>query len=166
MFENRPKIDLVLSRTDKVMEKTGQVMLVILWALTVYSLITLPTIIPTHFDAAGKVNGHGHKAMLLFMPILGTLLYWGMTYVNKYPHIFNYPVKITPENALNQYTNGTKMGRYLIIALVTLFIVIVLVTYLTVKGVIDGLGYWFLPFIIFIIFIPMTYFIIQAFKMK
>ena len=93
MFENKPKIDLVLSRTDKVMEKIGQVILIVLWALTIYSLITLPAIIPIHFDAAGKVNGHGPKIMLLIIPILGTILNIGMTYINKYPHIFNWIVK-------------------------------------------------------------------------
>ena len=115
---------------------------------------------------AGKVNGHGPKIMLLIIPILGTILNIGMTYINKYPHIFNYPVKITPENALNQYTNATKMGRYMIIALVTVFIIIVLMTVLAAKGIGNGIGDWLLPLILSIIFLPMTYFIIQAFKMK
>jgi uncharacterized membrane protein len=56
----------------------------------------LPDRIPTHFDAAGNVNGWGSPSMLLLLPVVAVALYAGMTIVSRFPSAFNYPVRILP----------------------------------------------------------------------
>ena len=56
----------------------------------------LPDKIPTHFDAAGNVNGWGSPSMLLFLPIIAVALYTAITVVSRFPSAFNYPVRILP----------------------------------------------------------------------
>jgi hypothetical protein len=51
-----------------------------------------------------------------------------MTILNRYPYLFNYPIAINSENALRQYTNSTRMIRYLKLSVVTIFTLIVLFT--------------------------------------
>ena len=163
-MEIRPKIKIELTSIDKLIEIKGWVLLLILWGLTIYSLINLPAIIPTHFSFNGQPDNFGSKSIVLLLPIVGTILFAGMTILNKYPHVFNYPKRITVENALFQYTIATKMLRYLKTALVLIFSLIVLFTYTTAIGKTNGLGLWFLPVVLGLVFIPMAYFITKLVK--
>ncbi len=52
--------------------------------------------VPTHYDAAGHVNGWGSPATLLLLPIVAAALYLGMTLVSRFPSSFNYPVRVLP----------------------------------------------------------------------
>lgn len=73
--------------------------LVALWTLTVqaiYGANPLPPRIPTHFDAAGNINGWGEPRMLWLLPIIATFIVALMTLVSRYPQSFNYPVRVTP----------------------------------------------------------------------
>jgi len=89
-----------------------------------------------------------------------------MTILNKYPHVFNYQSEITDENALHQYTNATRLIRFLKLTIVIIFGLIVFRTIQNVSGNADGLGTWFLPLTLGMIFIPIIYFLISANKEK
>lgn len=56
----------------------------------------LPDRIPTHYNAAGNVNGWGSPSMLLLLPIVALALYAGITVVSRFPAAFNYPVRVGP----------------------------------------------------------------------
>ncbi len=73
---------------------------------------SIPNTIPTHFDLYGQPNAYGSKAALLIYPgvALGmTLLFQSLC---RYPWIFNYPVRITEENAMRQYRRGRLLLRW------------------------------------------------------
>jgi hypothetical protein len=67
---------------------------------------------------------------------------------------------------LNQYTNATKLVRYLKFSIVVIFGLIVLQTIRKVNGEADGLGEWFLSLTLGLIFIPMGYFIFKSFQIN
>jgi uncharacterized membrane protein len=117
----RPKINLQPSRTGKVLDILGWLALFMLWELTVSHYGRLPDIIPTHFNLAGHADRSGGKATILVLPVLATVLFVTMTVLNRFPWIFNYPVKITPENARVQYANATRMVRWLKLEIVIVF---------------------------------------------
>ena len=58
---------------------------------------------------------------LLVLCMLSTLLYIGIGQLLRYPHLLNYPVKITEQNALRQYTLSTRFLRYLKMIIVLIF---------------------------------------------
>jgi hypothetical protein len=89
-----------------------------------------------------------------------------MTILNKFPHIFNYPTNITQDNALRQYSNATRLLRYLKLIIVFIFGLIVFKVIQNANGEADGLGVWFLPLVLGLTFIPLTYFGIKSFKAK
>jgi uncharacterized membrane protein len=60
-METRPKLNLELEITDKLIDMAGWVGLVFLWGLTITVYSKLPDIIPTHFDLSGQPNAHGSK---------------------------------------------------------------------------------------------------------
>ena len=163
-MEERLKIKLELTTADKILELVGWLSIVALWVLTITHYNNLPDTIPTHYNAAGNADGIGGKATILILPIIATILFIGMTILNKFPHVFNYPTNISNENALRQYTNATRMIRYLKLILVVIFGLIVFKTIQNANGQADGLGIWFLPLTLGLIFIPLTFFIVQSFK--
>ena len=165
-METRPKIKLVLTPLDNKLELISKVFLVVMWGLTVYTFLKLPAIIPIHFNASGQVDNHGNKQTLLILPILATIIYFGLTQLNKYPHIFNYMTRITEDNAEKQYTIATRILRFLKLAILLIFSLIILFTYLTTIGVTNGLGFWFLPLTFGLLLIPTILSISQSLKKK
>ena len=112
-MDKSPKIELQLNQTDKILEIIGWIAVFGIRVLTVANYLELPEIIPTHYNEAGEADGFGNKSNILALPIISTLLFIGLTILNKRPHVFNYPSEITKENALFQYTNATRMIRFL-----------------------------------------------------
>jgi uncharacterized membrane protein len=166
MEVERPKIKLVPTSTDKLMDLLGWLILLALWALTITYYSTLPDTIPTHFNTAGEADGFGRKASIVSLPVVASLLYIGLTVLNRFPHIFNFPTHVTQDNALSQYTNATRMIRYLKLILVLVFAGISFQTIQQANGAGEGLGVWFLPLTLVLIFIPLIYFVIKSFQSK
>ena len=163
-METRPKINVSLSSLDKILKSTGKLLIIIIWGLTLLVFFKLPTIIPTHFNASGQPDGLGNKLTILILPIIASLVYFGLTKLNQHPHTFNYINSITEDNAEQQYTIMTRMLRILKIALLIIFSHIILFTYLTSSGVSNGLGVGFLPFTLGIVLIPIIFYIGQSIK--
>src|SRR4051794_11948499 len=165
-MEARPRIELIVSKFDKTLELTSKIFLVIIWCSTLYSFLKLPMTIPTHFNAAGRPDNYGNKMTLLILPLLATIIYFGLTQLNKYPHIFNYVTKTTEHNAERQYTIATRLIRFMKLAILLIFSLIILFTYLTTIGVINGLGFWFLPLTEGLLLIPTIIAISKSLKKK
>jgi uncharacterized membrane protein len=157
--EQRPKLQIDPTPGDRIMEAAGWLMVALLWIITLWDYSGLPDQIPVHFGASGKADSYGSKTNLLILPVLGTVMYIGLTLLGRIPHAFNYPGKITPENALRQYTSATRMIRVLKFILVLVFTMIVWGTLRTVSGKSDGLGAWFLPLTIILFVIPFIFYI-------
>jgi len=165
-MEARPKLKVKLTAVDKLVEGVGWVLLVAVWALTTTTYSSLPDTIPIHFNGAGQADGFGGKANMLTLPLMATVLFIGMTIINKFPHAYNYPTEITNDNALKQYTNATRLIRYLKLIIVFIFGLIAFETIQYANGEANGLGVWFLPLTLGLIFIPLTYFIVNSFRSK
>jgi uncharacterized membrane protein len=162
----RPKLKLELSPVDKTAEIIGWVIVFVVWVMTLTNYQNFPDIIPTHYNISGKADGFGGKMTILYSPLISTILYIGMTMINRFPHVFNYPSSITPENALQQYTNATGLIRYLKLVIVCIF---GLLSYKTIQHTNEhdqGLGLWFLPITLSLIVTPLIYFAVNSFKTK
>lgn len=99
----------------------------------------LPTLIPTHYDAAGVVNAWGNKNSIWFLPCVGVGLYALITILSCFPKMWNVPVEITEENREDVY----RAMRWFIIFLKLCMQIIFL--YLTLSTTQVNLGAWFLP---------------------
>jgi len=166
IMEERPRIKLELTTVDKAFEIIGWLLIISVWGFTVKNYANLPETIPTHYNGAGQADGFGGKATILTLPLIATVLFVGMTILNKFPHIFNYPTNITQDNALRQYSNATRLLRYLKLIIVFIFGLIVFKVIQNANGEADGLGVWFLPLVLGLTFIPLIYFGIKSLKAK
>lgn len=129
-MSDRPKLKIELTTFDKILEILGWIFIIAIWCMTIISYNQLPDIIPTHFNLKGEVNGFGEKWMILLLASLATILFLVMSYLNKFPHRYNYLTVITKDNALRQYTIATRVIRFLKILMVAIFL---LTTYQTIK---------------------------------
>lgn len=161
-MESRPKLKIALSKADWVMESLGWLLVFLVWGYVIYNYQTLPETIPTHFNILGEADGFGDKGMILTLPAVASILFIGMTILNKFPHVFNYPTDLTANNVLRQYTLATRLIRYLKVSIVFLFGLTSFETISIANGYSEGLGIWFLPLTLGLIFIPLIYFLIQS----
>lgn len=137
---------------DKLIEFIAILGLILLIVLPVYYYNVLPVTIPRHYGANGQPDGYSGKDIIWTLPIIGIILYVGLTWLNKYPHIFNYPQKVTLENAERLYSAATRMTLSLKALLICTFAYISYSTIQTALGNQFGLGTWFLPgFVVLII---------------
>ncbi|MFP5437749.1 MAG: DUF1648 domain-containing protein [Bacteroidia bacterium] len=158
----RPKIKIPLTPTDKAIEITGVVSVIAFWGYLVVSYSSLPDVIPTHYGGSGKADGFGDKISILGLPIVATILYIGITILNRFPHVFNYPSEITPENAVSQYTIMTRMMRWLKLVVVIIFGSVAYQTVVTARSADPQLGSWFLPLTMVLLYGTIFYFITKS----
>ena len=94
-------------------------LLSVLGAVVLYIIywIKAPNIVPIHYNIYGEADGYGSKTVLVILPILSVLMYVGLTILKKYPHIFNFPITVTEQNALSLY----KMAKIIDLSLIYLF---------------------------------------------
>ena len=140
----RPRIHISLQSFDYVFEILAVLGLLSLLGLSIFYYGQLPDQIPSHFGSDGRPDSYGSKSSLWLLPILGTAIFGLMTFINRRPDWFNYPVKITPENAPTQYIMATRLIRVLKASVTILFAYLVCGIICVSKGIQEGLSTWLL----------------------
>lgn len=104
----RPRIRPSWKTSDKILVLAATAGLLLLLGAVPFLWQELPERIPVHFGFSGEPDGWGAKGTLLILPVVGLILYASLMLLAKVPHVYNYPVPITPENAEAQYRLGRK----------------------------------------------------------
>ena len=109
----RPKLKLELTKIDKAVEIMAWLLICADWALVINTYKSLPNIIPTHYNGAGLADGFGDKSMIFTLPLVATVLFVGLTILNRFPHIFNYPSAYltTPSTLTTLFINPSYVKR-------------------------------------------------------
>ena len=144
----RPKIKIQPTLPDRLIEVIGAIGFLCLVVYPILHYAELPDSIPTHFSADGKPDSYNDKWMIWLLPGIGAITYIGLTVLNKYPHIFNYPSEITEENAERQYRMATRMIRILNTSITCFFAYITYSTISIAMGIQNDLGSYFTLFFI------------------
>ncbi len=158
----RPRIRIKKTQVDYAIEIVGILGLILLISLPLFYFDKLPETIPRHFGANGEPDGFSGRGIIWTLPIIGIIMYIGLFWLNKYPHIFNYPQQVTRENAERLYAIGTRMIRTLNAIITCVFAYI---TYSTIQTALEnqnGLGTWFLPVFMILIFGITGYFFYKS----
>lgn len=138
--------------------------LLMLLGITVYLIISwssIPDKIPGHYNAAGEVDRWGDKSELLFLPVLGWLLYIGITLLERFPQVWNTGVTVTVENKERVYRILKNMIGTLKIMTVAIF------TSLTINTAFaKALPVFFLPLILLLMFGFIIFFMIRLNRSK
>ncbi len=63
----------------------------------------IPDKIPGHYNAMGEVDRWGNKGELVVLPIIGWIMYIGITVLEHFPQVWNTGVTITEDNKTRIY---------------------------------------------------------------
>lgn len=154
------------STLQRMLEIAAILGLIFLFFLVIGYWSKLPDSIPSHYNAAGEPDGWSGKGTLLLLPFISLAMYIGLTFLIRFPHLYNFPWKITEENRERQFY----LAQMLIIGLKTeiiwLFGYIEWQTVQTGLGRSEGLGSSFLFIFLGLIFGTVSLYFVKAFKAK
>ncbi len=162
----RPKIKIELHYSDRLIELLCGIFVIVLWVFVIWIYIKLPEIIPVHYNESGNPDSYGNKLSIFILPLITSVIYILLTQLNKYPHILYYSEEITKKNALQQYTLATRIIRYVKFTVSLLFLLIVITAMDEDIVESDGLGVWFAPVILIIVFVPLIIFILISIRKR
>ncbi|MFV8224770.1 DUF1648 domain-containing protein [Christiangramia aquimixticola] len=150
------KNEIDINKTDKILEIVSWAFLMIIWLTSIISYKTLPDKIPTHFNIDGIADKFGDKFEIFTLPIIGTILTIGLTILNKYLNSSNILGK---RNNLGNNAITMRIVRFLKIAILVIFGMIMIHTIEIAKNHSNGLGNWLLILTIIVINIPPIYYL-------
>lgn len=130
----KPKLLVKRKLVDYVVEVFTFLAVLISFAVPLFYYQELPEDIPMHFNASGTADRLGPRNSIWILPVLGAVLCWGIHRLIKFPHLFNYPHKITSENAAENYRIAQCSLRFIN------FIIAGSIAYITYKIILTSLG--------------------------
>jgi uncharacterized membrane protein len=159
----RPAIDIPHTSQEVALEAIaiGGIFLVTVMVVLFWS--SLPALIPSHFGVSGTVDAWGDKRTILIFPGVGLVLYVLLTVVRRYPHNFNYAWPITEQNVQEQYQLACSLLTWLKMEIMLLFAYLEWMTIQTALQQTAGLGFFFLPLVLVIIFGTIGVYFYQAY---
>ncbi len=163
---DRPRINPPLRTIDIILEGLAGLCIAYVIFHLIVAFPELNQKVPTHFNGAGKPDSWGNKYSLMILPIINIAMYAGLTVLNRYPYIFNYPITITEQNAIRQYQLAKTLVIWLKFSVAAMFLYIQIQTINAANGSHMGLGPFFLVFVIIGSFAPMVVYLIAASKNK
>jgi uncharacterized membrane protein len=161
----RPNVRVNLTWLDWIMEVVAILILLAMIALLFIQYASLPSIIPTHFNASGEVDGYGGKWTVLLLAVVAVVIYVLATLAIRYPNLMNYPIPITEENHERQFLNAVKM-RVLKCLSVILFFFLIYGVIQNAYQKSSGIGQYFLPMSLFAILGATGYFLYRGYKLR
>lgn len=120
----------------------------------------LPEKIPTHYNFSGQADAWGSKSAPLYLPGAALLVWILLTVVSFFPSLWNYPVKVTPENAEFLYRCSLNLMVFLKLELIILFSCI---TYFAINT--KNLPVWLTPVALAVIFASVLFPVIKMFRL-
>lgn len=163
---SRPILYLPHSPFQAFLEIAALVGLVLSFLTLLRSLPALPASIPIHFGLSGKPDAWGDRQTLWLFPGLNVVLYLAVTITSQFPHTFNYPVAITPENAFKQYQIAFNLLLWLKLEIIWLFAFIEWKMIQVAVGASQGLGVAFAPAMLLLICCTSGFYLWQAYRAR
>ena len=144
-----------------VLEIIGAIILMAFVIFLISSWSGISEKIPAHYNMSGEVDRWGSKNEILILPIIGGILYVGLTVLTFIPKIWNVPTAKNEESKEAVYICIKTMVIILKVELIGAFFYI---AYYSVNS--QGLPIMFLPIELLVIFGTVIYFTVKSYKLS
>ena len=164
MNYDRPKLKITPSRLDIFLDISAYAVLVFIWVYILLQYADLPDIISIHFNLKGEADNYGSKASIFILPFIISMIIIGLTILNRFPYLFNYPRQITESNAREEYAKASRLIR-IIKLIVIVFITIIMVN--MVNGAKQGFSsfpIWLIPIFVISMILPILMYLFKPNK--
>ncbi|POZ54793.1 hypothetical protein LYSIN_03653 [Lysinibacillus sphaericus] len=162
----RPILKLPKTKYEKSLDVIGCGLFTVSILFIIFQWGNLPEEIPAHFNAKGEVDRWGSKIELFILPGIGIFMWIFLGLLEKAPHMHNYPTRLDEHNVEAFYLNSRKLCNEVKNFCLILFAIISCEIVLVALGKIEGLGWWFLPFVLIGTGIPIIKGIMASSKIK
>lgn len=123
----------------------------------------LPATVPMHFAADGRPNGWGARSTLWLLPGIALVVFGVLTIAARVsPAGYNYPFPLTAANARRQASLARELLAWLRAAIVWVFALVALGTTAAARRGDGGLGAWFLPLTLALVWGPVLAYFVRA----
>ena len=155
-MNNKPISIPKANGVDKVLEifALSMILAMIIVPLILYS--RLPERIPSHYNVSGEIDSYSNKISVFILPIICLLVvYLPITILQRFPHTFNFPVKVTERNADSLYVIGIRIIRYIKLLVIVIFVLLLTETLLCAFNIQHGRFVFYILYGIDIVFFPL-----------
>jgi len=151
---------LKYNKLQIILEIIGVIIIMAFVIFLINSWSGIPEKIPGHYNALGEVDRWGNKSEILILPIVGGVLYAGITVLTFIPKIWNVP---TAKNEASKEAVYICMKTMVIILKIEVIGTFFYIAYYSVNS--QGLPIMFLPIELFVIFGTIIYFTVRSYKL-
>jgi uncharacterized membrane protein len=148
---------------DWLIEVIAAAAVIVVLVLPAYYWTSLPERVPSQFGASGQPSEWSARGFVWFLPAMTVVMYLVLTLVSLIPpRYYNYPWRITEENAPRQHRIVRRFLYVLKAELVWLFAYLTWQTIRVALGQADGLGSAFLPVTLTVVFGTIVCYFVRA----
>lgn len=158
-MKNQPLLNLPVTTLERLMDAAALLFAGGAMLLAFSQFSDLPEQIPTHFNIQGKVDGTGSKSSIFILPVIALLMAVGLIFLTKFPHKFNYPGKITAENAAFEYQRSRYLLRIVNVLTSLMFLLLTVAIIQSALGYSTGLNGLFWVVLLAILIAPVALFV-------
>ncbi len=163
MFDrpDRPRVSLKMTPLEKLIEIAALAGMVCNLIIFAYYWQKLP-------EATAGAAGRGLNVsnIFVFVTMLPVIVYLGATLFGMFPRWFNYPVRITEENAPREYRLAANLMRYVKAEVILCMLIIEWVFVQIGMGEDMSFSPFFIPIFLGMLIVTLVYFIYEMFKRK
>ena len=84
---------------DRVVEILALAIVLTMINVPIVLYSSLPERIPSHYNIAGEIDSYNSRSSVFILPVICLLVYLPITILQCFPHLYNFPVEVTEENA-------------------------------------------------------------------
>jgi uncharacterized membrane protein len=166
MYKERPRIPVQTTSTDKWLDWISYFLLFFLIGYTIYFYSSLPDTIPAHLNIEGQVDYYDSKETIWVLPAVGLFFFILLTILLRFPHIYNYPVKITVQNAGRIYASGVRFIRIVRLWMMIVLIIVIISFIRMAKGINKNSDTWLLPVILLLALGLLIFSVVRFFNIR
>lgn len=162
----RPRLTIPQTNLEICCEIIAAVSLISLAVYLAAIWTKLPAQIPIHFNIMGQPDRWGRQNEIFQLFGVMAALYAGLSILQRFPHIYNYPFGLTPQNVYRQYQLARQLLVLIKTEIVGLFSVIQWAIMQVARERSQTLGILFLLIMTIAIFGTIAIYFVQASKAK
>jgi uncharacterized membrane protein len=164
---SKPKKKVPLTIYEIILEIFALMGILVFAALMFFQYPMLKEKIPTHFNFSGQPDAWGNKSSMIYLSTVVLVLYLGLTVLNRFPYIFNYPVEITTKNADRQYRMARTLLSFLKLGMIILFLTILYTSIQIAKGINAHLGGGYMVVMVLVLLVlPLVIYLVISIQNK
>lgn len=164
MKKKHPKLSVERTGVDHLLEGTAGLLALVPAVYLLLNWGALPEAVPAHIGPDGLVDRWGSKGELVILPIVVLLDFILLAVMQRFPHTYNYLVRITEENAPVQYRIAVSMMGWMnLILSAGLSALFFSMVELAVQGS-DRMAAWMMPVFMGSLFGCLWYFLAKSWR--